>query len=294
MSTFPKSVDWHHLLSERVPGMIEALSDSSIVTLGKSVNEEESQFTHENPELCFVLSGSVKVRGARHSHRLHAPSLVVIGANLHHEAFPTTEDAEVLWMYTSPNHVSCWLNRVSVDGGEHTIEGFETLRTANGRDLAVVLIDEVINKETAWMIRARAIVSQLTVLCLRAIEREEQFDLYVYGEQHPKDVVQRGLFYINKYYTKQINVTDVADAVSLSPNYLTDLFRHVVGVTVSQYIARIRIEKAKTLLRQTTRTIAEIAFDVGFHSPYYFSRVFKKHTEFTPRDFRSQDRQFTV
>lgn len=294
MSTSSRSVDWYHLFSSTLPEVIEGLVESSIVTLGKSVDKEESEFTHENPELCFILSGSVKIRGSRHSYRLHAPSLIAIGANLHHEAFPTTEDAEVLWMYTSPNHVSCWRNRVLADGGERAIEGFETLRTTNGRDLAVILIDEIEKKETAWLMRSRAIVTQLSILCLRAIEEEERFDLFLYGEQRPKDVVQRALFYINKHYPKQINVSDVADSVSLSPNYLTDLFKQVVGSTVSQYIAQVRIEKAQTLLRQTTRTIAEIAFDVGFHSPYYFSRVFKKHTGLTPRDYRSQDRLFTV
>lgn len=285
---------WTQMFSETLPQAIDALDEASVVTLGKSVSESESELSNDNPELCFILEGTAVVRGRRKRFELTAPAVVAIGENLHHQAFPATKGATVLWIYTAPDYVSCWLNRISPTGEEQPVEGFETLRMANGWRIAATLIDEAIDRKTAWMLRAKALLTQLAALCLRAVDDEDRFHLYVHNQQHPKDIVQRALYYINKYHRRQIGVPEVAESVGLSPNYLTNLFKQTHGMTVTQYVTNLRLQKAQTLLRETSDSVAEIAYSVGFHSPYYLSRVFKKEFGKTPREYRSEHRQFKI
>ena len=76
------------------------------------------------------------------------------------------------------------------------------------------------------------------------------------------------------------------DFVYLSSNYIEKLFKNEKGETIFEYIQRLRIEKAKNQLKNTTLTIETIAAKTGFNSSRSFIRVFKKYEGTTPGEFR--------
>ncbi len=78
-----------------------------------------------------------------------------------------------------------------------------------------------------------------------------------------------------------------AEQVNLSTNYLSDLLRKETGMTTKDHIDDHVINLAKTSLLNSEDTISEIAYDLGFNYPHYFSRLFKKKTGLTPNDYRS-------
>lgn len=77
-----------------------------------------------------------------------------------------------------------------------------------------------------------------------------------------------------------------ADALHVSPAYLSDMLRSLTGQNTQQHIHQQLIEKAKQLLLSTSLTINETAFQLGFEYPQYFSRLFKNKTGLTPAAFR--------
>jgi AraC-like DNA-binding protein len=77
-----------------------------------------------------------------------------------------------------------------------------------------------------------------------------------------------------------------ADALHVSPAYLSDMLRTLTGQNTQQHIHHALIEKAKRLLMSTSLTINETAFQLGFEYPQYFSRLFKSKTGLTPAAFR--------
>lgn len=77
-----------------------------------------------------------------------------------------------------------------------------------------------------------------------------------------------------------------ADALHVSPAYLSDMLRTLTGQNTQQHIHHALIEKAKRLLLSTSLTINETAFQLGFEYPQYFSRLFKSKTGLTPAAFR--------
>jgi transcriptional regulator GlxA family with amidase domain len=79
---------------------------------------------------------------------------------------------------------------------------------------------------------------------------------------------------------------DVADSVCLSGSRLSHVFKEKVGVTLSDYLLRYRLDKARSSLETSTDSITRIALMVGFHDPAYFSRAFRNYFGITPRQAR--------
>ena len=95
--------------------------------------------------------------------------------------------------------------------------------------------------------------------------------------------------YIHNHVAEKLTLNEVAGVFGLSPNYLSILFKKNCHLGFSEYIAQAKINKAKTLLLEQDMKIYEVADQLGFESAFYFSKVFKKVTGYSPRDFIQQN-----
>lgn len=82
------------------------------------------------------------------------------------------------------------------------------------------------------------------------------------------------------------SVKYLADAVNLSPSYLSDLLKKETGMTTQDHIHYHLIETAKNILNNTDHSVSEIAYSLGFEYPQYFSKLFKQKTGQTPLEYR--------
>ena len=82
------------------------------------------------------------------------------------------------------------------------------------------------------------------------------------------------------------SLSKLAQKINLSPGYLSPLFKQIFGIPFQDYLTTLRLERSKILLLSTGRKIYEIAADVGFDDPNYFSTSFKKHFGISPNQFR--------
>lgn len=101
-------------------------------------------------------------------------------------------------------------------------------------------------------------------------------------------LVKKAIAYINKNASQQISRWQLAEAVNISEDYLTRIFRKEVGISPWDYLNRYRIQLACKLLTQTGLSINEIAQDTGFQDQAYFCRVFKKVKGFPPGHIRQR------
>ncbi len=88
------------------------------------------------------------------------------------------------------------------------------------------------------------------------------------------------------FRNEEISLNTVAARVNLSPNHFSTIFSQETGQTFVEYLTSVRMEKAKELLRNSTMKISDIAFEVGYRDAHYFSYLFKKTQECTPREYR--------
>ncbi|THF74847.1 AraC family transcriptional regulator [Cohnella fermenti] len=100
--------------------------------------------------------------------------------------------------------------------------------------------------------------------------------------------VRQAMDYVHQNYDRDIQVKDVAAAVSLHPGYLQRIFKAQAGRTLGEYLTNLRMQKARMLLRQTDIPVSDISDYVGTGSRQYFHALFKKHTGQTPVEFRAQ------
>jgi AraC-like DNA-binding protein len=77
-----------------------------------------------------------------------------------------------------------------------------------------------------------------------------------------------------------------AEQLLLSPNYLSDLLKRETGLNAQDHIHHFIIEEAKTRIQNSNLSVSEIAFELGFEYPQYFSRLFKAKTGMTPIQYR--------
>ena len=102
-----------------------------------------------------------------------------------------------------------------------------------------------------------------------------------------RSVILKAREYIDRNFASgDISLYSTASYVGISPNHLSTVFAQETGENFIDYLTRIRLEKAKHLLQNTAMKSAEIAFEIGFNDPHYFSYIFKKNTGLSPRDYR--------
>lgn len=94
--------------------------------------------------------------------------------------------------------------------------------------------------------------------------------------------------YIEENYREKITLDDLASRFFIDKYYLGKSFKEQFGATISNYLENIRITKAKQALRFSEKTVEQIGAEVGFPSPDYFSRVFKKVEGVSPKQYREQ------
>jgi two-component system, response regulator YesN len=102
-------------------------------------------------------------------------------------------------------------------------------------------------------------------------------------------VIRKCIVFIKQNYQKNVTLSDAALNVNVSNSYLSLLFKQETGINFSNYLTNYRIEEAKNLLKATNLKIYEIAYKVGFDSPYYFSKVFKDIVGSTCKEFKNRN-----
>ena len=101
-------------------------------------------------------------------------------------------------------------------------------------------------------------------------------------------VITRAKAYIQQNYAEDLSLGQVAKAVNTSVFYFCKMFKKATGINFTDYLSRVRIEKAKNLLLNPNLRISEIAFEVGFQSLTHFNRVFKKVLGLAPTEYRAK------
>jgi AraC family transcriptional regulator len=86
--------------------------------------------------------------------------------------------------------------------------------------------------------------------------------------------------------TRPLTLADLAEAASLSPTHFARRFKATTGAAPHQHIMRLRLQRAQRLLRETSRSIAQVAFECGFSHQGHLTRVFTRLAGITPAAFR--------
>jgi AraC-like DNA-binding protein len=101
-------------------------------------------------------------------------------------------------------------------------------------------------------------------------------------------VITRAKEFIKDHQTEELTLGQVAQAVHTSIFYFCKLFKKATGINFTEYVSRLRMERAKHLLLNRNLRVSEIAYEAGFQSLTHFNRVFKQIAGESPTDYRSR------
>lgn len=118
------------------------------------------------------------------------------------------------------------------------------------------------------------------------IKMVEEVKEYVLLNEKKETIISRIVEYAEQNYNSNITLTDIAEKFHMNAVYVCQLFKKKTGVTFIYYINRLRIEKAKGLMRSTDLTCEQISEQVGIKNSNYFFRLFKKTTGQTINQYR--------
>lgn len=121
--------------------------------------------------------------------------------------------------------------------------------------------------------------------------------LFIYNTQHfyespalNSNVIDLAVQYMNKHVDKNISLPELSASYNYSTSRFSSLFKDRTGFAPIDYFLHMKVQKATQLLDFTEKSVKEIAGELGFDDPYYFSRLFKKIMALSPTDFREHRR----
>lgn len=144
-----------------------------------------------------------------------------------------------------------------------------------------------LSTQLANQIENASSLQQLDMICLSLV-RKYCMLVKNYSRRGHSQLIQFCLDYIDFHYTEALSLSTLAKKYSVTPNYLSSLFKREKNMTLTDYIHHTRIHQALILLNTTCLPIQTIANQCGYQDTNYFTRVFKKLQGITPKDYQKK------
>lgn len=135
---------------------------------------------------------------------------------------------------------------------------------------------------------ARLYIEEFLILMLRAYENQEAVEEGKgVGSMQNSDLTEQICAYLSENIYSRVTLKELTEHFHFGKSYLCEQFKNDKGCSVMSYYLDLKLAEAKRLLREDVRPIHEISEQLGFDSPEYFSRYFKKRVGHSPRNFRN-------
>lgn len=232
-------------------------------------------------QMMYVASGNVYYMEENRQHTALAGSLILFPPNIpQNYMYYREEQTEVYWVHFTGNRAEDTVREVF--GGVNAACVLPVGRSSAYPYLYLQMIHELQMKKPCF--------EELLELRLReqlALAKRYQREA-LGADWRMKKEVETAVRYFNENYSKPVNISEYAKAQNMSTCWFIRSFRQYTGMPPLQYLTKIRMAKAASLLESTNYNVGEIGAVVGYENPLYFSRIFKKQTGYSPAEYRKR------
>lgn len=239
--------------------------------------------THPFTELFYVVDGKGEFNIQGQRFHVKPNDFVIINPQVEHTEL-SSPDEPLEYIVLGINGLS-FSNLTPVSEGGHPFSFFN-LRDEQ-KDILRYL-NAMVQEATSQSMSYELVCHNLLEILLIKILRHQHFDLEVGKQSKATKDISFIKHYLETYYHESIQLEDLASMTHLSRFYISHSFKKEIGMSPMEYLIAIRIKESKILLRTTNYSISQVADIVGFTTPTYFSKQFRKSTGISPTDYREQ------
>lgn len=247
--------------------------------------------SHGFPEVCIALEGKAELEIAGRRHLLTPPNVAILepGA-IHCESYRRHDSSyALLWLGGARSSLLVNLSRYPGKQLDHRNASW-AWQTPEASRLFARFATQNDHMQQGWFESFRSeLLATLSDVYIKAskVKGIEQTDDE--GEARPHERVLKHIqTLIDQHPNDPLPVPALAELTNLTPNYLNTLFRRWSGRSIHAYQIEQRMNQAWRMVETTDLLIKEIAFELGYDDPFYFSRAFTKHFGRSPTDVRSR------
>ncbi|NIK75136.1 AraC-like DNA-binding protein [Paenibacillus castaneae] len=230
--------------------------------------------------LHFVLNGKVTVNSGSCSVELESGDIFCLFPEklyTYHTASGNTPPLEMIWLALDGEQTPLILASIGITS---EAEYAKTLLSTEARAVLKQLLIYLL-KQSGYGYQAQSMLYQL----FWKLEESAKGRRAGIIADH-SDWLYMAKEYMELHFAEDIIVSDLAQMVSIHRSHFTTMFSRQFGVSPSQYLQRLRMEKGASLLKDTSLSVTEIALSIGYAELYAFTRSFKKHYGISPSAYR--------
>ncbi|GEO27862.1 hypothetical protein AAC03nite_36470 [Alicyclobacillus acidoterrestris] len=148
------------------------------------------------------------------------------------------------------------------------------------------IAQEARRREVGYQDMMHALWAVLVLRIMRKYEADVVRNRILYGNGQREANIERTLHILNQKFRNRVSLEDVAEQVHLNKHYLCHCFKQVTGLTINQYVTKLRVDEGKRLLLHTNKPVVVIAEEVGAGTAAQFSRMFRQQVGVSPNAYR--------
>ena len=236
--------------------------------------------SHPYPEIAMVLEGQCVMDYQDSAFPVGCGDIVICPPQVEHceGIIKTSMGYSILWIVISQQSMLALVSRFVPSAGWDTPYRW-TFRNESVQRLFGWFKDHQMPLITQWYMDVRSelffVLSNLYQQSLRETDRVIPSSKSPVGKHEP--ILRRIQDFLKNHYTQSITLKQLAQSAGMSPNYLNNLFSRHMGLPIHSYLIQLRMEHAKRLFMTTDMLVKQVAREVGYDDPLYFSRAFRKY-----------------
>lgn len=237
---------------------------------------------HSHPfwELLYLRNGSMRVKAEGLDGQLLTAGEMILIPPGHRHVFENVGDSPSQALYIGCRYTSSNAPEERFYGLSD-YQGYDTLR----RTLDILAGRDTLQKRTAFLTAQGLLLGEFCGIFVYLAEMRPP-DRAAASIRSAELIAAKVKDYVKANISHTVTVKEVADSLYITPHYLGVTFRRSTGMTIHEYLLRVRMQKALDLIRTTSMPFADIAEQLGFDTPQYFSNSFRRYYGAPPSAYR--------
>lgn len=237
-------------------------------------------------ELIYIIGGESYITIGQQDYKCECGDAVLIPPfTMHKIQTPAANPHDNYWIHfdVRPFYRNADFQSMLLENGRHI------LHAGVSRELLSLyqnLEEEVNSNKPGSMVFFKTILVQILTMMARSNKTDAlNKKMRNYKHSPETEIVNKSMEWIQSNLSQPIRIADICHQLHVSESYLFKAFDHVLGMTPNHFIQIMKIKRAEQLMKSTVYTFKEISDMLGFSSPFYFSSVFKKYYQVSPREY---------